>query len=85
MIYMKQFYIKKATGYDNIPGKIIRLAYRELSVPFANLINISLSHSVFPDAMKCAEVSSIFKKDDNLFKGNFGPVNILISLHMKPS
>ena len=80
MIYMKQFNIKKATGYDNIPGKIIRLAHRELSVPFANLINISLSQSVFPDAMKCAEVSPILKKDDNLRKGNFRPVSILTSL-----
>ena len=69
MIHMKQLNIKKATGYDNIPDKIIRLAHKELSVPFANLINISLSQSVFPDAMKCAEVSPIFKKDDNLLKG----------------
>ena len=49
-------------------------------MPFANLINISLSQSVFPDAMKCAEVSPIFKKDDNLLKGNFRPVSILTSL-----
>ena len=69
IIHMKQLNIKKATGYDNIPGKIIRLTQRELSVPFANLINISLSQSVFPDAMKCAEVSPIFKKDDNMLKG----------------
>ena len=49
-------------------------------MPFANLINISLSQSVFPDAMKCAEVSPIFKKDDNLLKWNFRPVSILTSL-----
>ena len=77
---MKQFNIKKATGYDNIPGKIIRLAHKELSVPFANLINISLSRNVFPDIMECAEVSPIFKKDDNLLKGNFRPVSILTSI-----
>ena len=80
MVYMKQFNIKKATGYDNIPGKIIRLAHKELSVPFANLTNISLSRNVFPDIMKCAEVSPIFKKDDNLLKGNFRPVSILTSI-----
>ena len=39
MIYMKQFDIKKATNYDNAPGKIMWLAHKELSVPFANLIN----------------------------------------------
>ena len=80
MVYMKQFNIKKATGYDNIPGKIIRLAQKELSVPFANLINTSLSRNIFPDVMKCAEVSPIFKKDDNLLKGNFRLVSILTSI-----
>ena len=80
MVYMKQFNIKKATGYDNIPGKIIRLAHKELSVSFANLINTSLSQNIFPDVMKCAEVSPIFKKDDNLLKGNFRPVSILTSI-----
>ena len=77
---MKQFDIKKATGYDNIPGEIIRLAHKELSVPFANLINTSLSRNIFADVMKCAEVSPIFKKDDNLLKGNFRPVSILTSI-----
>ena len=52
----------------------------QLSVPFANLINTSLSRNVFPDIMKCAEVSPIFKKDDNLLKGNFRPVSILTSI-----
>ena len=61
MVYMKQFNIKKATGYDNIPGKIIRLAHKELSVPFANLINASLSRNIFSDVRKCAEVSPISK------------------------
>ena len=30
--------------------------------------------------MKCAEVSSIFKKDENLLKGNFRPVSALTSI-----
>ena len=47
MVYLKQFNIKKATGYDNILGKIIPLAHKELSVPFANLINASLSRNIF--------------------------------------
>ena len=42
--------------------------------------NISLSRNIFPDIMKCAEVSPIFKKDDYLLKGNFRPVSILTSI-----
>ena len=58
----------------------IVLAHKELSVPFANLINTSLSRNVFPDAMQSADVSPIFKKDGNLLKGNFTPVNILTGI-----
>ena len=80
MVNMKRFNVKKATGYDNIPGTIIRLAHKELSVPVANLINTSLSQNIFPDVIKCAEVSPIFKKPDNLLKGNFRTVSILTSI-----
>ena len=31
--------IKKATGCDNIPGKILRLAHSELTTPLTSLIN----------------------------------------------
>ena len=68
---------KKATGCDNIPGKLIRIAYRELSVPFCNLMNTCIAMRTFPTPFKFADVSPIFKSDDNMNKGNFRPVSIL--------
>ena len=61
MLNMKHLYIKKANSYASIPGKIIRLAHKELSGPYANLINNSMSQCVFPDVMKFADVSPIYK------------------------
>ena len=74
---LKRINPRKATGYDNIPGKIIRIAYLELSYPLTLLINTSISMKSFPCTMKCAEISPLFKKDDNLSRDNYRPVNVL--------
>ena len=74
---LKKVNPRKATGYDNLPGKIIRIAYSELSYPLTHLINISISLKSFPCTMKCAEISPLFKKDDNLMRDNYRPVNVL--------
>ena len=36
---LKSIDIKKATGYDNILGKILRLAHKKLTLPLTSLIN----------------------------------------------
>ena len=58
--------IRKATGYDNIPAKLLRLTQNELTHPIANLINNTMAMNTFPDQLKCAELSPLFKKEDNL-------------------
>ena len=68
---------RKATGCDNIPGKLIRIAYREISIPICSLLNASIAAKRFPSIMKYADVSPCFKKEDNLFKGNYRPVSVL--------
>ena len=80
MLCLKNINPRKSTGFDNIPGKLIRLAHRELAVPITNLINVSMTQSVFPDIYKCAEVSPIFKKTDSLCRGNYRPVSVLTCL-----
>ena len=72
--------LKKATGCDNIPGKILRLAHNELSIPLASLINNCMKSNVFPDIMKLADASPNYKKSDNLVKGNYRPVSVLTTL-----
>ena len=67
----------KATGYDHIPGKIIRIAHQELSSPITYLINNAISANALHSVMKCAEISPGFKKDDNLIRGNYRPVSVL--------
>ena len=45
---LKDVDAKKATGYDNIPPKILKIAADELTPPLANLNNLSVTKYNFP-------------------------------------
>ena len=55
----------------------MKIACKELAVPICNLMNACIAMKTFPTPFKFADVSPIFKSDDNLNKGNFRPVIIL--------
>ena len=43
IISLKKINSRKATGYDNLSGKIVRIGVSELSYPLTHLINTSIS------------------------------------------
>ena len=67
---LSQITVKKSTGYDYIPGKILRLAHNPLANPFTFLMNACIENSKFPSEMKYAKLSPLFKKTDNLLTEN---------------
>ena len=69
--------IKKATGYDQISPKILKLANQAIEEPITMLINKSLETSVFPNSLKVAQVVPVHKKNSTLSKGNYRPVSVL--------
>ena len=71
---------KKAKGYDMMPMKMLQKSAKYITPAVVKLINDSMSKSVFPDSLKFAEVSSLFKKKDALIKPNYRPVSILVAL-----
>ena len=68
---------KKATRKGDIPAKILKnsiIAYlSELTI----LINNCLTKGVFPDDLRLADITPIFKKEDSLNKEKYRPVSIL--------
>ena len=72
--------INKACGYDNLPAKLVRCGSTVLSRSFTPLINDAITKNTFPNILKYAEVSPIFKKGDNLQRSNYRPVSVLTSL-----
>ena len=71
---------KKATGYDNVPPKIIKMAADEFASPLTNLINLSIERSCFPSDLKKSELSPLYKCKDCLVSGNYRPLSILPSV-----
>ena len=69
---------KKATGFDKIPPKLVKISAAVLSTPFSIPINNNLKYVVFPDDAKMASVIPLDKGKPNrneIF--NFRPVIIL--------
>ena len=53
---------KKATGYDGVPCKLLKIGAYPLAEILCKLINISTSECRFPDKLKLAEISALLKK-----------------------
>ena len=60
-----------------IPTKILKECEFTFEV-LTRCINKSFTSGEFPDCLKQANVSPIFKKDDPLHKENYRPVSILL-------
>ena len=65
--------ISKGAGYDTLPPKIIKLTAPVIVTPLTKIINLSISVSKYPDMMKEACITPVFKKDDHLRKENYRP------------
>ena len=77
-LILKSLNIKKASGTDKIPAKLVKLASDFLSTPLATAINNSLASSKFPDIAKVATVIPVDKKTNDKYDiSNFRPVSLL--------
>ena len=65
---------KKTSGV--IPTKIVELANKEICKDLANCINESIKKNEFPNELKSADITPIFKKEDPLNKENYRPVSV---------
>ena len=74
---LRQVDTKKSTGYDQLPAKLVSKASECMAPMVTKLINNMIDQCTFPDTMKSAEISPIFKKDDALDKTKYRPVSVL--------
>ena len=58
-------------------NKIVRMVADIVSVPISKLINLAFQTSNFPQSLKLANVTPIFKKGDKFLKENHRPISIL--------
>ena len=67
----------KATTFKSIPPKLLKSESEIVSAPLQIVFNNSIEHSSFPDELKLANLSSLFKKEVKTFKGNYRPISVL--------
>ena len=68
---------KKATRQGDIPAKILKNSINIYLSELTVLINNCLKKGIFPDGLKIADITPIFKKEDSVNKENCRTVNIL--------
>ena len=69
----------KSTSGD-ISTKIIKMAKENICPYLTDCINAAIYNCTFPDELKKADVSAIFKKDDPSCKENCRPISILAAM-----
>ena len=69
--------VSKATGPDNIPGRVLKECAREIAPSLTKLCNLSLSLGEFPSQWKRANVVPVYKKGDRNLCDNYRPVSLL--------
>ena len=68
---------KIATRKGDIPAKILQNSISNYLSKLTISINTCLKKGVFPNDLKLADITPIFKKEDSLNKENYRPVSIL--------
>ena len=67
----------KSPGVDEIDFNVIKHCFGELCGPLKYLFESSLQSGVFPDLMKIAIVSPVFKTGDSVDISNYHPISVL--------
>ena len=65
----------KATGPDNIPGRLLKEAADELSPELAHLFQMSVDNGKIPLDWKAALVTPVFKKGNRSTPSNYRPIS----------
>ena len=67
----------KAAGHDDIDSNVIIKVYDEISYPLFMIFHSSFNEGIFPEQLKVAKVSPIFKVGNIEEVGNYRPISIL--------
>ena len=68
---------KSSFGHDNISTMLLKSISLEIISVLSLIINQSLSTGIFPDKLKIAKITPIYKKDDPHLPDNYRPISLL--------
>lgn len=70
---------KTSSGYDLISTKLLKQIKTVIAQPLTFIFNQSLNSGFFPDHMKIAKVSPLYKKGNSSLLDNYRPISLLPS------
>ena len=79
-MYILKLQANKAVGHDGIQNLFIKLSNNHTSASLCYIFNHCISIGTFPNDLKMADISPIFKKRDSLLRENYRSVNILTAI-----
>ena len=68
---------KKATTSNSIPPNILKTSTKVSASVLPKLFNYSIEKSDFPQNLKLADITPVYKKNNPLDKTNYWPVSVL--------
>lgn len=66
-----------SAGYDGILAKVFKSSHENCIHPLIHVINLSLNQGIFPNELKVASVTPIFKNKEPSMFSNYRPVSVL--------
>ena len=77
---LSKFKNGKASGMSMIPNKILKSAKHIISESLTDIFNASLESNTFPDDLKVAGVTPIFKNGERNDLQNYRPISVLCTV-----
>ncbi len=74
---LRKVNIKKTTGYGGLSTKLTKIASPKSVTSLTCMINRCINDCVFPESLKMANISPVFKTKDEFKKKNYRPISVL--------
>lgn len=75
--HLKKLKSNKACGPDNVAPKLLKLARDAIIPSLTSIHKMNANKNIVPNQCKLANVSAIYKKDDETNKYNYLPISLL--------
>ena len=78
--FIKELKINKPLSPSNIPAWALKDSMNIIAEPLCFLINTCLEKGIFPNHLKQAHVTPIYKKGDTEEPNNYRPISVIAAL-----